>query len=121
MDDNHKILSLLKDGLDSRESINAVMCDSLEALHEVLNGMAPDIVLIDENVGEYSGIDIFMSELSNTRDSLKIIMADTITRDIVEAKKRGLINGYMEKPVSEVELIKLAEQISSNIKNLNKL
>ncbi len=121
VDDNHKILSLLKDGLDSRESINAVMCDSLEALHEVLNGMAPDIVLIDENVGEYSGIDIFMSELSNTRDSLKIIMADTITRDIVEAKKRGLINGYMEKPVSEVELIKLAEQISSNIKNLNKL
>ena len=121
VDDNHKILSLLKDGLDSRESINAVMCDSLEALHEVLNGMAPDIVLIDENVGEYSGIDIFMSELSNTKDSLKIIMADTITRDIVEAKKRGLINGYMEKPVSEVELIKLAEQISSNIKNLNKL
>lgn len=121
VDDNHKILSLLKDGLNSRESINAVMCDSLEALHEVLNGMAPDIVLIDENVGEYSGIDIFMSELSNTKDSLKIIMADTITRDIVEAKKRGLINGYMEKPVSEVELIKLAEQISSNIKNLNKL
>ena len=121
VDDNHKILSLLKDGLDSRESINAVMCDSLEALHEVLNGMAPDIVLIDENVGEYSGIDIFMSELSNTKDSLKIIMADTITRDIVEAKKRGLINGYMEKPVSEVELIKLAEQIFSNIKNLNKL
>lgn len=121
VDDNHKILSLLKDGLDSRESINAVMCDSLEALHEVLSGMAPDIVLIDENVGEYSGIDIFMSELSNTKDSLKIIMADTITRDIVEAKKRGLINGYMEKPVSEVELIRLAEQISDNIRNLNKL
>ncbi len=121
VDDNHKILSLLKDGLDARETINAVMCDSIEELHRELQIMAPDIVLIDENVGNYSGIEIFMSELSDSKDSLRIIMADSINRDIVEAKKRGLINGYMEKPVSEAEIIGLAEQISSNIKNLNKL
>ncbi|ETP71811.1 signal transduction histidine kinase [Lachnospiraceae bacterium JC7] len=121
VDDNHKILSLLKDGLDARESINAVMCDSIEELHKELQRMVPDIVLIDENVGNYSGIEIFMSEFSDSKDSLRIIMADSINRDIVEAKKRGLINGYMEKPVSEAEIIGLAEQISRNIKNLNKL
>ncbi len=121
VDDNHKILSLLKDGLDATESIKAVMCDSIEELHRALKDMVPDIVLIDENVGNYSGIEIFMSELSDNKDSLKIIMADSINRDIVEAKKRGLINGYMEKPVSEAEIIGLAEQIWSNIRNLNKM
>ena len=121
VDDNHRILSLLKDGLNARENINAVMCDSVEALHMELQEMAADIVLIDENVGNYSGTDIFMSEFSDKKESLKIIMADSINRDIVEAKKRGIINGYMEKPVSETEIIRLAEQIFSNIKNLNEL
>lgn len=121
VDDNHRILSLLKDGLDPRETINAVMCDSVEALRKELQETVPDIVLIDENVGNYSGIDIFMSEFSDKKEALKIIMADSINRDIVEAKKRGLINGYMEKPVSEAEIIRLAEQIFSNIKKLNKL
>ncbi|SFG79900.1 ATP-binding protein [Oribacterium sp. WCC10] len=121
VDDNHKILSLLKDGLNARPSINAVMCDSAESLHDALKDMTPDIVLIDESVGNNSGIEIFMSELNDNSTALKMIMADAIDREIVDAKKRGLINGYMEKPVSEAEIIKLAEQIVRNITNLNEL
>jgi|GEM_PF-87059 len=121
VDDNHKILSILNDSLNAREMINAVMCDSTESLHSALSDMTPDIVLIDESVGNYSGIEIFMSELTDYKDTLKLIMADTIDREIVEARKRGLINGYMEKPVSDVEIIRLTEQIADNINNLNKL
>ncbi len=121
VDDNHKILSILKDSLNSRNMINAIMCDSTESLHGALKEITPDIVLIDESVGNISGVDIFMSELTDYKDTLKLIMADTIDREIVEARKRGLINGYMEKPVSDVEIIRLTEQIANNMSFLNKL
>ncbi|SEA44006.1 Signal transduction histidine kinase [Oribacterium sp. KHPX15] len=120
-DDNHRILSILKDTLNEKDFIHAVMCDSVETLRESLKEMKPDIILIDESVGHYSGIEIFMSEFTEEKEALKIIMADTIDREIVESRKRGIINGYMEKPVSATEIISLAERISGNMENLNKL
>jgi len=62
-----------------------------------------------------------MSEFMEEKEALKIIMADTIDREIVESRKRGIINGYMEKPVSSTEIISLAERISGNIENINKM
>ncbi|MBR1856369.1 MAG: response regulator, partial [Oribacterium sp.] len=109
-DDNHKILSILKDTLNEKDFIQAVMCDSVETLRTALKEMKPDIILIDETVGHYSGIEIFMSEFMEEKEALKIIMADTIDREIVESRKRGIINGYMEKPVSSTEIISLAER-----------
>ena len=120
-DDNHKILSILKDTLNEKDFIQAVMCDSVETLRTALKEMKPDIILIDETVGHYSGIEIFMSEFMEEKEALKIIMADTIDREIVESRKRGIINGYMEKPVSSTEIISLAERISGNIENINKM
>ncbi len=120
-DDNHKILSILKDTLNEKDFIQAVMCDSVETLRTALKDMKPDIILIDETVGHYSGIEIFMSEFMEEKEALKIIMADTIDREIVESRKRGIINGYMEKPVSSTEIISLAERISGNIENINKM
>ena len=120
-DDNHKILSILKDTLNEKDFIQAVMCDSVETLRTALKEMKPDIILIDETVGHYSGIEIFMSEFMEEKEALKIIMADTIDREIVESRKRGIINGYMEKPVSSTEIISLAERISGNIENISKM
>ena len=120
-DDNHKILSILKDTLNEKDFIQAVMCDSVETLRTAFKEMKPDIILIDETVGHYSGIEIFMSEFMEEKEALKIIMADTIDREIVESRKRGIINGYMEKPVSSTEIISLAERISGNIENINKM
>ena len=120
-DDNHKILSILKDTLNEKDFIQAVMCDSVETLRTALKEMKPDIILIDETLGHYSGIEIFMSEFMEEKEALKIIMADTIDREIVESRKRGIINGYMEKPVSSTEIISLAERISGNIENINKM
>ena len=120
-DDNHKILSILKDTLNEKDFIQAVMCDSVETLRTALKEMKPDIILIDETLGHYSGIEIFMSEFMEEKEALKIIMADTIDREIVESRKRGIINGYMEKPVSSTEIISLAERISGNIENISKM
>ncbi len=120
-DDNHKILSILKDTLNEKDFIQAVMCDSVETLRTAFKEMKPDIILIDETVGHYSGIEIFMSEFMEEKEALKIIMADTIDREIVESRKRGIINGYMEKPVSSTEIISLAERISGNIENIKKM
>lgn len=120
-DDNHKILSILKDTLNEKDFIQAVMCDSVETLRTALKEMKPDIILIDETLGHYSGIEVFMSEFMEEKEALKIIMADTIDREIVESRKRGIINGYMEKPVSSTEIISLAERISGNIENISKM
>jgi hypothetical protein len=62
-----------------------------------------------------------IAEFMEEKEALKIIMADTIDREIVESRKRGIINGYMEKPVSSTEIISLAERISGNIENINKM
>ena len=32
---------------------------------------------------------------------LKLVSIESISREIVEAKKKGIINGYVEKPLSD--------------------
>ena len=45
----------------------------------------------------------------------KIVMAAHITRELAEAKQHGIIDGYVEKPVSEVTLLDVVRQCEENV------
>lgn len=37
--------------------------------------------------------------------TIKILMVDHMTREVVEARRHGIIDGYVEKPVSDTTLL----------------
>ena len=46
---------------------------------------------------------------------LIIVMADKIRKEIVEARQEGIINAYLEKPVSVQELLETMQNTSSEM------
>ncbi|QJA07488.1 response regulator [Romboutsia sp. CE17] len=103
LDDNKKVMSLLKRGLEEYE-INADTCSGVEEALILIEENSYDIVLIDQQ----------LSNLKTNKDGLniaeliaikfphinKIIMVDQIKKEIVEAKRNGFIDEFIEKPVS---------------------
>lgn len=63
------------------------------------------MLAIDESLEDGDGIEFCMSIQGQYPEMLKIIMTDTVTRDVVEAKSRKIIDDYVEKPVSDTTLL----------------
>ena len=46
-------------------------------------------------------------------DLIKIVMADHVTKELIEARERGIIQAYLDKPVSVVEILNTSIRIRS--------
>ncbi|MFR5601297.1 MAG: ATP-binding protein [Lachnospiraceae bacterium] len=115
VDDNPKILKLLeKEG--AKRKLTVVWRMTLEEAMEQLSTGNFQAFVVDQTVNELSGVDFCMSIQGKWPSLPKIIMADQTTKELVEAKQRGLIQGYLNKPVSMTEILKVLEE-----GNLNKL
>ena len=53
-----------------------------------------------------------MSVQGKYPDIIMIVMADQVTRELVEAKQRGIIDGYIDKPVSISSILKAIKERS---------
>lgn len=99
-DDNAKILQLLEKNLE-RLKISVSSCRDGSTLEECLKKQEADVLLIDESLEDGSGVDFCMAMQGRYPEMIRILMVDRVTREIVEAKQRRLIDTYIEKPVSE--------------------
>lgn len=100
VDDNAKILQMLCKNLE-KFKISVAVCMNKKELEKCLQKQEMDVLLIDESLEGGSGIDCCMALQGRHPDLIKILMVDRVTREVVEAKQRKIINTYIEKPVSD--------------------
>ena len=113
-DDNAKVLELLEKNF-RKIGIGIITCRDVEKLKEYLEEAETDVLYIDETLEDGSGVEFCMSISGKYPQMKKIVMAAHITRELAEAKQRGIIDGYVEKPVSEVTLLDVVRQCEENV------
>lgn len=103
-DDNAKVLQLLQKSFHAL-GVEVQTGRSQKETRELLEQGEVDVLFIDESLEDGSGIDFCMVIGQRYPGMLRILMADFVTREIVEAKQKKLIHGYVEKPVSDASLL----------------
>ena len=115
LDDNEKVLQLLKKRF-GKLGIYIKTTDSAEAARESLEQEHFDVILIDQNLsrieGQEKGI-LFAISIGQTYPELiKLIMTDTVDKEIIEARQHGFIDDYVEKPVSDGTILEVIRRIN---------
>lgn len=103
-DDNAKILQLLERNFAKLE-LPVITCRTREELYAVLRERRIDVLVIDESIEGGNGVEFCMALQAKYPDMMKIVMADHVTREIAEAKQKKIIDGYVEKPVSDTVIL----------------
>lgn len=103
-DDNQKVLSMLEKEL-GRLGLTVSACARRGDVRTLLDSQPFDVLAIDESVTEGSGIDFCMSIRGQFPGLTRIIMASSLTRELIDAKNHGVIDGYILKPVSASTLL----------------
>lgn len=103
-DDNRKVLELLKKDLEPL-GITSTVCTSFKELNELLSSTPASVLVLDESLSDGDAVSFCMSIQEKYPNLLKIIMADNVTREIIEARQRQVISGYLCKPVAASTLL----------------
>lgn len=108
-DDNAKVLKMLEKNF-SRLGIEILTCMTAKKVTEYLEEQETDVLFIDKGLADGGGVEFCMASAARYPGLLKIVMADHITRELAEARQRGIIDGYVEKPVSDTTLLDAVRQ-----------
>lgn len=103
-DDNAKVLQMLKKNFE-KIGIQIRTCMKWEELQKCLEEQEADVLVVDETMEDCSGVDFCMSLAGRYPDMLKLIIIDGVSREVVEARQKGIIDGYVEKPVSDTAIL----------------
>lgn len=103
-DDNAKVLQLLKKNFE-KIGIQIQTCMKREELQKCLEQQEADVLVVDETMEDCSGVDFCMSLAGRYPDMLKLIIIDGVSREVAEAEQKGIIDGYVEKPVSDTAIL----------------
>lgn len=129
VDDNPKVLQLLeKDAARLKISLECRMDfeEARRVLEESENREGQgayaeretdgfDALVAEQEISGKSAVDFCMSVQGKYPDMVKVVMADRVTRELVEARQRRLVDAYIDKPVS---LSAILEAIKGNLNNL---
>lgn len=119
-DDNAKVLELLRGGFEKLE-IKITTCITLDDVSESLKNEDADVLIVEENIEGKSGVDFCMSIAGKYPDMLRLVSIDSISKEILEAKKKGIIHGYVEKPMSDRSVLEAVRECrKTDFFNLNK-
>ena len=103
-DDNQKVLSMLEKELGSL-GLNVSICSRRGDVRTLLDSQLFDVLVIDESLTEGSGVDFCMSIRGKFPSLTRIIMTSAPSRELIDAKSHGVIDGYILKPVSALTLL----------------
>lgn len=103
-DDNAKVLQLLKKNFE-KIGIQIQTCMKREELQKCLEQQEADVLVVDETMEDCSGVDFCMSLAGRYPDMLKLIIIDGVSREVAEARQKGIIDRYVEKPVSDTAIL----------------
>ncbi len=105
-DDNRKVLSMLEKDLGSLD-MTVKIASKLEDIRRLLEEEPFDVLLIDESLSNGSGVNFCMSIQNRFRNLTRIIMTSSPNKEIVEAKRHKIIDGYIVKPVAASTLMEV--------------
>lgn len=111
-DDNAKVLQLLKKNFE-KIGIQIQTCMKREELQKCLEQQEADVLVVDETMEDCSGVDFCMSLAGRYPDMLKLIIIDGVSREMAEARQKGIIDGYVEKPVSDTAILEAIRNCAS--------
>ena len=103
-DDNNKVLDLLDKDL-SALGLSVSTCSRRDELRQLLEQQPFDVLAIDESLMSSSGVDFCMAIRGRYPGMTRIVMTNAPTREIVDARSHGVIDGYVVKPVSASTLL----------------
>lgn len=103
-DDNQKVLSMLEKELGSL-GLNVSICSRRGDVRTLLDSQPFDVLVIDESLTEGSGVDFCMSIRGKFPSLTRIIMTSAPSRELIDAKSHGVIDGYILKPMSASTLL----------------
>lgn len=119
-DDNAKVLELLRGSFEKLE-IKITTCITLDEVSESLKNEDADVLIVEENIEGKSGVDFCMSIAGKYPDMLRLVSIDSISKEILEAKRKGIIHGYVEKPMSDRSVLEAVRECrKTDFFNLNK-
>ncbi|WP_143319729.1 ATP-binding protein [Clostridium sp. HBUAS56010] len=105
IDDNPKVLKLLERNF-SKLKVTIFSCMDFKEARKTLKEQEIDAVVTEQYVAGKSGTNFCMSLKGTYPQLIRIIMADRVTKEIVEAKQRRIIDDYIDKPVSDSAILK---------------
>ena len=114
VDDNSKVLQLLKKNF-AKLAMEVTVCMDFEEAKAELKLQPFDALVIERYIGGRSALDFCMSIQGQNSELIKIVMVDKVTREIVEAKRRKMIDGYIDKPVSDSTILKAIKSCISEL------
>ena len=104
VDDNPKVLRLLERNFSKRDIQVTCVMDFKEAA-EKLKSYLFDALVVEQFIDGNSAVDFCMSVKGRYTGMLRLIMADQVDRELAEAKERNIIDNYMIKPVSDLDIL----------------
>ena len=67
---------------------------------------------VDQYLPGSSAVDFCMSVRMKYPDMMKLVMTDKVRKEILEAKQKGMIEAYVEKPVSAVSILEALRSLN---------
>lgn len=104
VDGNQKVLSMLEKEL-SRLGLDVSTCARRGDVRTLLDSQPFDVLAIDESVTKGSGVDFCISIQGRFPGMTRIVMASALTRELIDAKSHGVMDGYILKPVAASTLL----------------
>ncbi|WP_455500429.1 ATP-binding protein [Gemmiger sp.] len=108
-DDNQKVLNLLEKDF-GRLGLSITTCARREDMEGFLRDTPFDVLLIDESLTDASGVDFCMAIQNRYPALTRIVMVAAPTREIVDAKRHKVIDGYIVKPVAASTLMEVIRE-----------
>ena len=112
VDDNPKVLKLLEKDF-GRLGIAVTACMSYEEARNHLRGREFDAMAAEQSIGGRSAVDFCMSIQGQCPGLQRIIMTEQVTKEVLEAKQRKIIDDYIDKPVSASSILKAIRTIQT--------
>ena len=111
VDDNLKILDSLQRRF-MKLSIATETAKNFETAAEILKTLPVDVIIIEQFINGNSCEEFCIHARRKWPDLIIIVAIETVNIEIIESKKRGIINDYIEKPLSDIEIIEKVRTIS---------
>lgn len=115
IDDSSVMLASVKQNLELAGFTVETAKDGLDAFQRVKGGLKPDLIITDINMPNMNGIEFIRNARTVLRFTPILVLtteSQTVKRD--EAKKLGA-TGWLVKPVSGSDLLKVIKQVVPGI------
>lgn len=106
---NAKIHRILEKNF-SRVGFSMTGCMSFEEGERALAEGSFEIMAAEEYVNGQGAVDFFMSMRTAHKKMIRVVIVDRVSREVLEAQQREIIDGYAETPVSVTGLLAAARR-----------